>query len=481
MTSSLAARGLEATAQKWEKHWSSALNDGDITYLINARCNLIRLPIGHFTLGPDFCTGTAFEGQPAAVYENAWQYVLRTCAQLRAAGIGVLIDLHALPGGANKDGHGGTSSGKAALWGNKVHLKLARSCHAFLAKEIAAGKIPNCVGLELCNEAVRGAKDLYAFYAEAIQEIAAVDSTIPIYISDGWDLKGATAWASKHNAAFGALNPVIVDTHTYYCHADADRACTPQQILERVGKDFAVDSADDVLAHGAAPLFVGEYSCVLDARTWSRVPPEDRAGLVHDFGHAQLERAYGHALGSAFWTLKMDWMEGGEWGFRAMTRVGAIGAPEIFATPAVEAEDRACEMDAERAVARADALGRFREYCTRECPGRRWAPARYDAGFDQGWTDALAFWTARIAFGLHPAPTEREAVEAGGPFGPVVGTDKIGCLDAWVLKRLRDVGPEGGTWEWERGFRDAAEDAENGLCRDFSSRASSVSTLYPWG
>ena len=72
-----------------------------------ARVTTVRLPIGWFTLGPYFSGGTAFEAV-APVYSNAWQWVKRYVEAAAEHGIGVLLDMHALPGGANTDEHSGT-------------------------------------------------------------------------------------------------------------------------------------------------------------------------------------------------------------------------------------------------------------------------------------------------------------------------------------------------------------------------------------
>lgn len=67
----------------------------------------VRLPIGWFTLGPRFCGGTPFE-EYAAIYENAWPAVRSYVDAAARHGIAVLLDLHALPGGANTNEHSGT-------------------------------------------------------------------------------------------------------------------------------------------------------------------------------------------------------------------------------------------------------------------------------------------------------------------------------------------------------------------------------------
>src|SRR5256885_10032467 len=46
---------------------------------------------------------------------------------------GVLLDMHAAPGGANSDSHSGTSSGKAELWVSEFNLNLLTRCLCFVA------------------------------------------------------------------------------------------------------------------------------------------------------------------------------------------------------------------------------------------------------------------------------------------------------------------------------------------------------------
>jgi hypothetical protein len=62
VTCSLRTIGLEATRDKWEPHWASAVSDAEFAWLLNeAYCTSVRLPVGYFTLGKQFCIGTSFE------------------------------------------------------------------------------------------------------------------------------------------------------------------------------------------------------------------------------------------------------------------------------------------------------------------------------------------------------------------------------------------------------------------------------------
>jgi aryl-phospho-beta-D-glucosidase BglC (GH1 family) len=433
--------------QKWEKHWSNALQDKDMAFLLDeAHCSTIRLPIGYFTLGPEYCVRTPFEGEPAEVYRNAWSHVLSICAKLAGLGIGVLIDMHALPGGANKDSHSGTSNPTAELWGNSSNLNLAKRSLLFVAREIAAGKIPNCTGLQLCNEAAWAAKGMYDFYGDMLREIAAIDTSIPVYISDAWKLDTALEWAAKQNSLNSGTNLVIIDTHKYYTFDEKHKSKAPQEIINLLPEALAALNkySGNVHDNGAAPIFIGEYSCVMDTRTWTRVSEDQKEGLTQRFGQCQCDQWHNRACGSAFWTLKMAWMPGGGWGFVAQTRKGSIRAPGYLALDFGEVDRRMGEAHKQRESLRQGNVSSHCNYWDNAAPGKRFEHWRFEAGWDDGWNDALAF------FGL------RKAMNLGK-----MGGDRIGCLDGWIRKRMREVGQTGPLgWEYEHGFRNAVKSAE---------------------
>jgi hypothetical protein len=202
--------GLEATQKKFEERWSKALNEEDWKWLTSeSSCTSIRLPIGHFTLGPDYCKGTPFE-EFGAVYKNAWTAVKDFIKTAHENGIGVLIDLHALPGGANPGEHSGTNSGEAELWKNPANLELASKCVEFVAKDIK--ELDGIIGIQPCNEAVFDARGMYDWYDKVIAAVSAVDAKVPLYISDAWDLQEAVKYSKEQNKVDKKRNPLVVDT-----------------------------------------------------------------------------------------------------------------------------------------------------------------------------------------------------------------------------------------------------------------------------
>lgn len=428
--------GLEAARQKFEKHWLEYVIDSDLMYLANkASCNAVRLPIGYWTFGSTFSKGTPFEAV-ASLYVNAWEAVLEMIHNCAQQGIGVLVDLHGLPGGANGNDHSGTNSGRAELWSNKSYQGLAIECLKRIASDLKLAN--NLIGIQVCNEAESSSADhgLWNFYDRAIAAIRAIDCTIPIYLSDAWRLPSAADEVAKRNSLSSNLNPLILDTHLYFCFSDADKSLSPEQIVSSASNSLSSLPTGEVHTRGAAPVVVGEYSAVMSEPSWSRAPGSERDRLVSDFAQTQARTHQARAAGAFFWTFAMDWPPGGEWGFRAQAK--------WLAPPWLELE--ADEVRKIKATAGEKKEGKRKE--TTEAHARYWDQhgasgdhALHARGWDVGFDDANRMWSMGIE-GWRKK-----------------GADKIGSTDLWVLKRLREAGDVGsGVWEFEHGLRQGIRD-----------------------
>jgi len=154
--------------------------------------------------------------------------------------------------GANGDIHSGTSSHKAELWGNKAHLARAKDCLVHIAQECAqcSELRDNVIGVQLCNEAVYNASGMFEFYDVVISAIHSKNPGLPIYISDAWNLGSALNYVNNINTK--NTNPVIVDTHKYFCFSDDDKKCSPQQIIDKI-------DISEIPQGESGSLVVGEY------------------------------------------------------------------------------------------------------------------------------------------------------------------------------------------------------------------------------
>jgi aryl-phospho-beta-D-glucosidase BglC (GH1 family) len=399
----------------------------------------IRLPIGYFSLSPQFCKGTPFEPY-AAVYNNCWSSIRDLIHSARQNGIGILIDLHAVPGGANREEHSGTNMRRAELWDKSSHRDRATECLTFMASEVHSGGLEGVIGIQVCNEAIWDAPGMFKFYDKVSNAITHVDPTIPIYISDAWNLEKGLDYALSKNSKTTFGNPIVVDTHIYFCFDQKDKSRSPQDIIANMPSklDPLDRKAGSVADRGAVEAIVGEYSCVLDGQTWDKSGGADREMLVRQFGNVQSQRYQQRTGGSFFWTYKMDWMPGGEWGFVAQTQNGAITPPQYLTHSPEQVQQGVHGARDQREHLKGESYGAHCHYWDTNYPGRYDHP-KYEQGWEIGFDDATRFY---------------EGVDG------IRG--RIGMAELWILKRAREggLGREEFMWEWEQGFRKGVEDFE---------------------
>lgn len=290
------------------------------------------------------------------------------------------------------------------------------------------------------NEAVHDAKDMYQWYEQVIQEISTVDDTLPIYISDAWALDRALQWTNDRHAFRGNTprNPVVIDTHKYYTFSDKDRSQSPQEIISRIPSELSEldGKSGSITDRGEGQVVIGEYSCVLDGQTWGRSHSEEKDSLVHQFGHVQSQKWQEKAGGSYFWTWKMAWMDGGEWGFVEQVKKGNVCPPRSLTLSADDIRGWIDYAQSKRQELAANARNGHEGYWNHTSPGQRFEHELYSQGWDVGFSDAQSFFGMRSNRGMSE------------------GGDKIGMLDIWTKKRILESGQRGEfLWEWEQGFR----------------------------
>ena len=77
------------------------------------------------------------------------------------------------------------------------------------------------IGTQMVDEAQWNPLGMYIINENALPKIGAIDPTLPIYISDGWDPRHPLKYARSKNRVKGmAAKPVVVDTHVYYTFAE---------------------------------------------------------------------------------------------------------------------------------------------------------------------------------------------------------------------------------------------------------------------
>lgn len=132
-----------------ERHWDTFINESDFQYLASIGINTVRLPIGYWSLGPDFCQDTPY-APVADVYQNSWSRIVRTINLAGSVGIGVLVDLHGAPGSQNGQQHSGISDGATNLFDNPQYVNQTVTVLTYLMRQLAW--TTNVIGIQLLNE-----------------------------------------------------------------------------------------------------------------------------------------------------------------------------------------------------------------------------------------------------------------------------------------------------------------------------------------
>ncbi|SCV03840.1 LAME_0H13652g1_1 [Lachancea meyersii CBS 8951] len=316
----VAKSSTEDVAKKLQEHYASYVTDQDWQWLQNdAGVTAIRLPIGYWHVDNGrFVTSDMKFQDLKSVYEAAqpWDAVHRIVQKAAEHNIGVLIDIHGVPGGANSDDHSGESNGgQVKFFSTREFVSsVVDDMVPFIVQDICQTN-ENVIGLQVINEAAfsDSAKHEKKFYSKVIDAVRSVDDNLPVVISDGWWPSQWAEWLEGNNLT----NSVVIDSHVYRCFSDSDKSKTAGQITEELPQSVN-------LANDKADYVVGEFSCVLDGQTWDKTK-ESREECVRKYGQTQTQVFQDKASwGWFFWTFKFQEGDGGEWGFQPMISSGAL-------------------------------------------------------------------------------------------------------------------------------------------------------------
>lgn len=309
--------GVQDTISRLKKHYEEYITKIDWNFLTEkANITALRVPIGYWHVNNgSFLNGLPFEALQE-IYQGAkpWDYLKDLIATAKQNNIGILIDMHGLPGGANGDAHSGVRNNPPVFFKTKKYLNKIYEILPFIVADVCATN-KNIIGLQVVNEAIfdNSASDIKSFYSQAINSIRQVDNSLPIVISDGWWPEQWSNWISENDLGYN----VIIDSHVYRCFSDEDKRKQAGQIIEELPKTVTFEKEK-------ADFLVGEFSCVLDEETWKRTQGIRDEHIKH-YGIAQTTLfSQVASFGWFFWTLQFKWGEGGEWGLIPMINKGNL-------------------------------------------------------------------------------------------------------------------------------------------------------------
>jgi glucan 1,3-beta-glucosidase len=298
--------GKDKAAERLKRHRETWVTDDDFKWLAAHGINAVRLPVNY---------GVAEENPP---FVSGMETVDRAFRSARKHGIGVVLDLHGVPGSQNGWDHSGRQ-GTLGWHTSKENIDHSLRIIRGLAERCKG--YDNLIGFELLNEPRWDVPldILKAFYRDAYRRVR---EHIPpdraaVVIHDAFR---HDQWAGSMKGP--GFENVMLDTHPYQCFTDDDRKrdLHGQVVFALTERKKLVDGIRRQL-----PCVVGEWSCAL--------PPESLKGLggfgldvaMRAYGDAQLVN-YDTARGWFFWTYRTE--SGGAWSFRDCVKRGWL--PERY-------------------------------------------------------------------------------------------------------------------------------------------------------
>ncbi len=289
-----ATLGKAAATDRLKKHRETWITADDFKWIADRGFNAVRLPVGYGILeeNPPFITGR--------------ETLDRAFSEAKANGLGILLDLHGVPGSQNGMDHSGRSG--TLGW----HISKENVAHSVRIIEGLAkycSKFDNLIGLELLNEPrwdvpLDIIKGYYVeAYAAARKHLDKTKTAIVIH-----DAFRSSDWQEFMKDS--AYSNVRLDTHLYQCYTDGDRKNDIHAHVEIAGLEWKrqLDSMQKNL-----PAIVGEWSCSLDPQSFKGLTGFAKEAAIRAYADAQII-SFETSSGWFYWTYKIA--SGGTWSFR---------------------------------------------------------------------------------------------------------------------------------------------------------------------
>nr|XP_020156692.1 probable glucan 1,3-beta-glucosidase A [Aegilops tauschii subsp. strangulata] len=287
--------GAEKAAEVMRNHWNTYIVEDDFSFMAANGLNAVRIPVGWWIANGD--------NPPAPYIGGSLQALNNAFKWAEAHKLGVIIDLHAAPGGQSPNEHCSTRDGTQS-WGT-TDSNIVQTVHVidFLAARYAGR--PGLLAVELMNEPLApgvSLDSLKRYYRDAYNTVR--KHTLTTYVI----MSNRLAAPSTELLDFAGMFPrSVIDVHYYTLFDNKFNTFTVQQNIDYVRNNIASDLKTLSRRIGAL-TFVGEW-----VAEWkvSDAMKED----YQRFANAQMDVYQQATFGWAYWTYKnvnnhwsMEWM-----------------------------------------------------------------------------------------------------------------------------------------------------------------------------
>lgn len=320
--------GRDATPRLHE-HWGTFITRADFAWLADIGIDAVRIPFGHWIFGPPYPYHAAYGDNRHPFVEGGIDVLDRAMGWAEAAGLRVVLDLHAAPGCQNGLDNGGIRGVRE--W----HTRAEYIDHAVDLLGRIAGRYRASralYGIQLLNEPWHDVptqllKDYYLRAYAAIR-MHCPPERVAVVFHDGF---------RSHREYLGFMQPpqfanVIYDIHRYQCFEPDEIAMPIHEHLRVAGARG--EEAETIRNDLGLPAIVGEWSLGFDPEyvaLWPG-PFEHALRAMNAYERDLAYRAFGavqllaltHFHGWFFWSYRTETMPA--WCFRECVRRGWLPA-----------------------------------------------------------------------------------------------------------------------------------------------------------
>ncbi|ORY70599.1 glycoside hydrolase superfamily, partial [Leucosporidium creatinivorum] len=294
------AVGLDKVQAGFENHWNTFYNATDFTAMASVGLNLVRIPLGFWTvdalIGDDyFPTGS-------------WKYVKQVVGWAKDAGLYVILDLHGAPGSQTTaqafTGHTVDTAG----FFTTDNFQRAVDCLTNWTTEVHTNDIfSTVVMLQVVNEPLQDTSKtgtmLSEFYPNALKAVRDAEAALGISCDDS---SYACLGVQYMDKAWGGGDPTTdIDTTNHVVFDDHGYA---QWIATEQSRSGYLDYlCTTTRSTDMSPIIVGEWSlsAMEDQNDEFKLDSDGATAFYQQFAAAQLLSAE-KGVGWIFWSWKTE-------------------------------------------------------------------------------------------------------------------------------------------------------------------------------
>ena len=299
--------------ERLRAHWASFITREDFAWLADAGINAVRIPVGHWILGPPYPWHPRYGSLPEPFITGGIEVLDRALDHAAEFGLGVIIDLHAAAGCQNGFDNGGMKdvcdwAGDSAFVDHSVEL-LGRLAARYRAHRALRG-------IEVLNEPrwdvpTALLKDYYQRAYDAIRTHCP-PGRVAVVFHDGFRPHGEFG----DFFVSGRFDDVLFDVHRYQCFERADLDLDLAGHLHKAAVLWR-NEAVQIQRELGIPAIAGEWSLGLDLKAvslWAEGPFNHALDRLDRFGEDVALRAYAaaqllafeHYSGWFFWSYRTE-------------------------------------------------------------------------------------------------------------------------------------------------------------------------------